>query len=398
MRIPVYYPVIDDFMNILEEIYKSGLKFLEPLAPDETYKTIVREATRLVGADYGSILLFQNSQLVRVYASSTLAFETIIRKEGNTYKAFKTKKPIVADISNMKLAHPELAEVGIKWSIFIPLSYKNQSIGVLTLNSKTESRFDLSRLTIMQLFGSMASLAIRKAQLHSEVKKALDTRDLFISMAAHELRTPLTTIGGYAQMLNSKLSKKNTVESKWSKAMLVEIRRLNNLVEELLEMNRIRSGKLQYKLYECDIKDVIGQVIERFNIIYPHRQINFTDSSGDRQTKVIGDSAKLLQAMGNLLNNAIKFSPTDSVITILLEANINNLIISIRDQGLGIAKKDLPKIFEGFYRGSNHNLEGIGLGLWLVKNIINRHKGSVIVQSALNKGTMIQLKLPRRKL
>src|SRR5260221_3851234 len=176
--------------DTLEKIYKAGLKFLDPLDPQQTYATIIEEAVKLVKADYGSIALQEDGEFKKVYSTSPVWFKSEVRKKANAYKVFTTGKPIILGASKTNKAHPELDEIGIKSSILIPLSYRKKAIGVLIVNSRKVQHFGENELEVLKLFGSQASLAIRKTQLYNETKQALETRDLFISMAAHELRTP----------------------------------------------------------------------------------------------------------------------------------------------------------------------------------------------------------------
>jgi len=153
--------------NILEQIHIAGLKFLLPLTLEETYKIIVAEAVSLVNAAYGSIMLDVDGQLKRVYSSSKLGYGTSNRKNGNTYSSFSEKKIIVAHIDETGKFHPELVKQGIKSTIFIPLAYQDKTLGVLTINSKEKIEQSTSELKALKLFGSMATLVIRKAQLYN---------------------------------------------------------------------------------------------------------------------------------------------------------------------------------------------------------------------------------------
>lgn len=384
--------------NILKDIYKAGLKFLVPLTAEETYKTIVHEGIKLVGAEYGSILLEREGHLERVYASLPFAYQTKIRKRGNTYRAFRTRKTIMASISKIEKAHPELKAFGIRWSVFIPLSYIGKAIGVLTVNSRRDEEFNRKSLEVLEHFGSMASLAIRKTQLHDETKKALETRDLFISVAAHELRTPVTTIHGYAQLLYQKTENKQNSEARWIGELHAESARLALLVNDLLEISRIKTGKLQYHYKECSLLELAERAVKNFQFNHPKREIIYVNDLGKLPDLIIGDFDKLLQVFSNLLDNAAKFSDLNDKITIILKAKLNNLIIQVIDHGKGISKRDLPKVFEGYYRGQNNGVEGMGLGLFLCKNIIEKHHGSIHLHSKVNKGTVVEVQLPRAKI
>lgn len=388
----------DTFMsigNILEKVNRSAIKFLEPLAPQETYATVVNEAVKLVGAEYGTIMLQQEGELRRVYSSAPVGYITKSRKRANTYKAFTWKKVIVAPISEIGRAHPEVkAYGGIKWTIFIPLSYRGQSIGVLSINSRSDEKFNNKELNILKLFGSLASLAIRKTQLYYETQKALETRDLFISIAAHELRTPLTTINGYIQLLGGKLKGKGSAESRWTEELSWEAYRLTQLVNELLEVNRIKSGSLHYVWHECHLKEVIQRAISNLQFSFPNRKVSVMDNAEDDNDVVVGDFDKLIQVIINLLENAAKFSPESSEIVLDLKCSKQYILIRVVDKGNGIHEKELSKVFEDFYRGSDQTTAGMGLGLFLSKNIIAQHHGSIDICSKINRGTTVEVKLP----
>lgn len=383
--------------NILERIHRASLKLLEPLSTEDIYRVIVDEAICLVGADYGSILLEREGILERVYASAEIAYQTKIRKKGNTYKAFKEKRPVIASIAETGRARPNVQKHGILSTLFIPLAYKKQAIGVLTVNSNIDQTFTNKEMEILRLFGSMVSLAIRKTQLYDEIRQALETRDLFISIASHELRTPLTAVNGYIQLLQTRLANSEGIESRWINQLAWESARLTNLVKELLEVEQIKTGNFQYSWKEFSLKEVIDRALTDFTFTHPDREISFVNSITDKKDRVIGDFDKLMQVITNIVDNAVKFSLQDRVVKIILKNNSSSIIVTIQDQGSGIPREDLPKIFQGFYKGKDRLINGMGLGLYLSKIIIHEHHGDIAVRSALKRGTNVEIRLPRVK-
>lgn len=386
-----------DDVKIIEQINQSSLKFLEPLEPEEMFKTIVEEAKKLVKAEHGSILLAEDGNLKRVYASDLFFNNIHIRDKGFTYRAFKSHQPFVVDVESVENFHKAIVDQGVKSIIQVPLSYRKKSIGVLTVHSLKAKHFTTRELHILKLFGSMASLAIRKMQSYEETKKALETRDLFISLASHELRTPLTTLNGYIQMLYMKLGKQETNEGKWIRELYTESGRLTNLVKELLEVNRIKQGQLQFSLEECKLTQIITNAMKRISLGEHQREIVFINTLKEREDLLIGDCEKLLQMFTALISNAVKFSPENTTVTIEVRSNAKQLSTLIIDKGEGIESRDLPYIFDEFYKGSNHQKEGMGVGLLLAKHIIAYHKGSITVKSKVKKGTTIEVKLPKGK-
>lgn len=384
--------------NILESIYKSGLKISDLLTTEEMYVVIVEEALKLVKGDFGSIFLEQQGELNRVYTSWG-SFKTVsASKRGLVNEVYTSHKPAILEVKKGLKVGPDMKKLGVKSMAIIPLSYRRKPVGVMTALSLHENHFTEKELNILKLFSSMASLAIIKTQLLTETQKALETRDLFISLAAHEFRTPLTTISGYVQLLYTKLAGANTSESRWTEELSWETSRLTILLNELLEANRLKSGKLQYTWRECSLKEIVDRVILNFRFSHPEYKIIFDDQLNSQKDIVVGDFDKLIQVGINLLDNAAKFSQSDKEININLRLRSPYLVLTIQDQGVGIAKKDIPKIFEGFYKGGQSSREGMGLGLFLAKNIIEEHRGSINLRSKINKGTLVEVRLPRVKI
>lgn len=381
--------------TILEKINEAALKFLLPLTPEEAYKTIVHEAVKLVDAAYGSIILTVDGELKRVYSSSDLGAKTINRLHGNTQEAFDTGKVIIADIEETEKYHPELKKFGVLSTIFVPLSYQGKTVGVLTINAKKKIAETAQEIGVLQLYGSMASLAIRKTQMYDETKQALEVRDLFISLASHELRTPLTSINGYIQLLYSRMGKQESSEGNWVRELNEESKRLTNLVTELLEINRIKQGQLQFVLRETHFLEVVTKALQRSRFIHPDREITLEHSLDESEGVVIGDAEKLLQVVTALLENALKFSPKDATVSITIAQKNYTLTLQVTDQGLGIAREDMIHIFEGFYKGPDNHQEGMGVGLLLAKHIINYHHGTIGVHSEIKKGTTVTVTLPQ---
>ncbi|OGE33474.1 hypothetical protein A3C59_05065 [Candidatus Daviesbacteria bacterium RIFCSPHIGHO2_02_FULL_36_13] len=386
--------------NILLKIHKAALKFLSPLTPEETYPLIVNEGKILLKTQYGSIFLMQSGVLKRVWASTPTHHEIRIRKDGNTYRTFKNHKANVMDIKVLEKHHPQFEKfkkLGVKSIVSIPLINHGKSIGVLSLQSTKKEYFTKSQLNTLILFGSLASLAIRKNQLFFETKQALEARDLFISMAAHELRTPVTTISGYSQMLYSKFAGSDTPESRWITDLSWETQRLTHLINELLEIDRIKKGVLEYHFKEISIREVLRRAASDFKMNHPNHNIILDDNLKNGEDIIIGDFNKLLQMLINIFDNAAKFSRSGTDINIVLKSNKSHLKIIIKDKGKGISKKEIADIFDKYYRGKSEIKEGMGIGLFLVKNIIKQHHGDIQIFSKENIGTKVEIGLPTSK-
>ncbi len=382
--------------EILGQIYEATIKFLVPLNPHETYKIVTDEGRKLIGAKFATIFLAKKDKLILSYTSLPSFYKLSIHKNGYAYKAFKKGLPTAISIQEYRKTHPETPKNKIKTIFYIPLTNQDETIGVINLYSEKTYFHKKKILKTLQLYGSLASLAIRKAELYTEAKEGLDARNLFISMASHELRTPLTTINGYAQLLHQKLAKKEVPPKRWVEALQFETLRLRRLVNELLQVDQIKTGKFQYSFKYLNITDVLRQAIIDVKFKYPENKVNFTTKIDN--AIIHGDYDKLLQVFINILNNAAKFSGAKKEINVFLKGNGNYVMIVINDKGKGIPFREQKHIFEEFFRGSNMKTDGIGMGLFIGKKIIDEHKGFILIRSKINSGTSVEIKLPKIKI
>lgn len=384
-------------MNTLEKIYGSTLRFLIPLDLQETYKNIIDEALKIVDGDSGRIFMSDAGEFTSVYSSITTTPLNDPRKRGNVYISFSKNKAFIAHEREVIRTYPDLTESGIRSIIYIPLANNNVCYGVMTIRSKKDRKFSKGNLEVLKIFGSMASMAIRKAQLYSDLEKSIKDRDLFISLASHELRTPLTTINGYIQLLLSRLRNKKPIDRAWVMELAFETQRMKNLIEEFLEINRIRSGKLQFNFIELNFSEIIKHVISTFKLNFPKRKLKVENKLNKDDLIVIADPDKLHQVFMNILENAVKYSDPNTDISLELSNNTDYMRVSISDKGQGIEEKDMPLVFKGFYKGKNSLHEGMGLGLYLSRHIIQMHQGKIKVKSRPNVGTKIIIELPRSR-
>lgn len=383
----------------ITHLNNAVLKFLAPLTPKETYKTIVDEAIKLVYGDEGMVMLPHQGALRTVYGSSEETSKKQPRKRGFAYRAFTKREAFVIHQKDFEDFDPLTAATGVRSIIFIPMSYKKQSLGVLVVRShKKDEEFSEKQLELLKLFGTFASMAIRKTQLYDETKRSLEVRDLFISTAAHELRTPLTTINGYMQLLKGKVTKENFPYYRWFEELSWEVLRLSLLVNELLEINRIKTGQFQYAWKECSLHEIMKRAISNFSFAFPNHTLILEDNINATSDIIIADFDKILQVINNILQNAGKYSSEKSTVTIGLKSRSPWYIIEVEDHGQGIPKDDLARIFEEFHKGKDRNEEGMGVGLYLAKSIIKQHHGTIEVFSKLHKGTTVEIKLPKRKI
>lgn len=226
-------------------------------------------------------------------------------------------------------------------------------------------------------------------------RKLLENKkDEFMSIASHELKTPLTSIKGYVQILERLI---NDLGHEKAKLFITKtnmyIDRLNDLITDLLDVSKIQAGKLQLNIARFDVCDLIKESIDGIQLITDKHKINMTN---EMHEMVVGDKHRLEQVLNNLLSNAIKYSPYADKVNISVNKEGNNIRISVRDFGIGISTNNLDKVFSRFYRveSAASKFSGLGIGLYISREIIRRHKGKIWVESKLGKGTTFHFTLP----
>ncbi len=223
-------------------------------------------------------------------------------------------------------------------------------------------------------------------------------KDFFISMASHELKTPITSMKGYVQILQSMYKESEDEFLKKSlDRIIVQIEKLISIIGELLDVSKIRSGSLTFNKQDFKINFLVKEIIEELEMIYPSNKIIFKP---ENDLKVYGDRDRIGQVLINLITNAIKYSPKNGDIIITSKVNQKSLVISVKDEGIGIDKNFQRKIFERFYRvegKSEKTFPGFGIGLFIASEIIRRHRGNISVESEPGKGSRFYFSLPLAK-
>lgn len=228
-------------------------------------------------------------------------------------------------------------------------------------------------------------------KLMEEIKESQKKKDEFIGIASHELKTPLTSIKGYIEMLN--ILEQEQPKKQFVEKTLSNVNKLERLVKDLLDVSKIQSGQLQLDMKEFDIDELLDETISAAQIISGTHKIERKDHLDNEM--IYGDRQRLEQVLLNLLSNAIKYSPGENKVVVDSEKTEKELIIKIRDYGIGVPQEEQTNIFERFYRtkGISIHISGFGLGLYICRDIINRHYGKIWVESA-DKGSTFYFSLP----
>jgi signal transduction histidine kinase len=252
--------------------------------------------------------------------------------------------------------------------------------------------------------------ALERRQLRQrlvELEQLDRLKTQFLSMASHELRTPLTAVSGFMQIARrrmSRLSGATDVPAPWREEAQKadetlemanrQSKKLARLIDELLDVSRLQQGRVEMRLAEIELAEVVREVAERMRLLSKGHEI---------ETKIVGtapivaDRDRIEQVLENLVGNAIKYSPETGRIEMSLRVNGANAIVSVRDEGIGVAPGEVEKIFGLFYRSPDPRADhvgGLGLGLYISREIVSRHHGQLWAERNAGAGTTFHVALP----
>jgi two-component system, chemotaxis family, CheB/CheR fusion protein len=253
---------------------------------------------------------------------------------------------------------------------------------------------------VHQVLGTVKDITEKKeaerTMLHLRNTEALmHKKDEFMSIASHELKTPLTSIKAYLQLLDQSYdSLADENKRQFIARTCIYAEKLSKLVEDLLDISKIQAGKMAYNMTEFDAGEWLTESIETYQRISPKHRI--TRQGNIEHTMLKGDKQRLEQVLSNLLSNAIKYSPSAGEVIVKVSRTVTDLRIEVKDFGIGIPPDKQAFVFDRFYRveGSRAFIPGLGIGLYLSKEIITRHGGRIGVESREEQGSTFYFTLP----
>ncbi len=229
-----------------------------------------------------------------------------------------------------------------------------------------------------------------------ELEKSIDEKGEFMNIVAHELRTPLQPIIGYAdRMLQT--HELNKWQTERTNIILKNAKNLLQLVQDVLDINKMETGIMKFAMEEIDLLSLLKEIHESFKPTVEGKKLKFILDVPKTLGKIVGDSQRLTQVFSNLIVNATKFTDQGSI-TLKASEEKDTITVSVQDTGIGIAEKDIPKIFTKFFQADDslkRKQRGTGLGLAICKEIVKAHKGEISVKSVLGKGATFRVKLPK---
>jgi PAS domain S-box-containing protein len=313
--------------------------------------------------------------------------------------AARDRRAIVA--THVQHSDDPMAQLAKSWGIRAyacnPLLVGNRLLGTLSFASRVKDQFDAEEVAFIETICHYVTVACERLRLLEALKAADRRKDEFLAILAHELRNPLAPILSAVKVLHLKGSP--APEARGSREILDrQVEHLTRLVDDLLDVSRISRNKLELRKSRIDLTDVISGAIESSRPLIEQRGHELLVSLPPEPVYVDGDLVRLTQVFLNLLNNAAKYTEPPGRIRIAAERQANSVIVCVADSGMGIPSEKLPHLFEMFYQG-DRSLEraqsGLGLGLSLVRWLVDAHGGRVEARSeGIGKGSEFVVHLP----
>jgi PAS domain S-box-containing protein len=313
---------------------------------------------------------------------------------------------LIADVSDADLAAiagdaEQLAvyrRAGFRSAMIVPLYAAERLMGVIILaTGESGRRYGRDDVAVAEDLAYRAALGLENTRLYQDARAAIRTRDDFLSIAAHELKTPVTSLMGYSQMLQRRLEGQPAMSERDLRALRVireQTERLAKLVASLLDISRIETGHFALDRRPLDLCGLVRAQVEAAQSTLDRHTLTYHCAGAS--LIVEGDAMRLEQVVQNLVQNAIKYSPDGGPITVRVERQDGLAAIAVSDRGIGIPHDAQGHLFERFFRAPNAAglSGGIGIGLYVVKEIVEQHGGSVGIASVEGEGSTFTVFLP----
>lgn len=422
---------LDKKLSSLYTLHKLSKALISTFDTDKLFSQINLSFISELGFDKGIIVL-EDKEALRLVTAVGFTAEG---QEG--VKKYLREKNILSNITSSILLDNEktseyapdisglLSILSLSSLCIVPIVSQEAKLGtILVGNDLPYAVLTEGDVEILSILAGQIASGIENAKLYEELWKSHQeleqrvnhrTKELalaneklrnidklksdFVSAVSHELRTPLTSIKGYAAIL---IAEKLGPLPPAVKERLEKINKhsdsLTKLVNDLLDISRIESGKTGMKLERVNLTEIAEEVSDIIMPQLKEKNIRLVLELPQEIPLCLADKTQIGRVFTNLLSNALKFTPEKGSISIKVKDSKNLAQVDIHDTGIGIAEDDLARIFEEFYRIDNpinQQIKGTGLGLSLVKHIIEAHKGKIWVTSALNKGTTFSFTLPK---
>lgn len=380
---------------------------------EEIIEVIAEKIVRAIESDYIVFWFLDVSgeKLVPLFPPEYInqGLEFGIRDSSDIVKCFLEGKIQILKNTDLGDRFGKLKEMyNLESHLFVPLKVEDKKIGFFCLCSKNKNFFTEEKIHLIELIAGHAAVIVENARIYDQIKKInaeLDrlnkVKNDFVSMVSHELRTPLTAIKGFVHVvLEEEAGRINEQQKKFLGIVKQSINHLSMLISDLLDLSKIESGLIAIKLEKVNLRDIVKKSIETSTVQIKEKGIKLKVDIDKNIPDVEGDVSRLFQVYNNLIFNAVKFSNVRGEIKIVVKEKGNYIFSAITDNGIGIPQDEHKKIFEKFYQVDSsytRTAGGTGLGLFIVKTIVELHGGKIWLESSPGEGSTFSFLLPKSK-
>jgi len=280
----------------------------------------------------------------------------------------------------------------------VPIKRDGVITGLITLETQHASEISREDVAFVERLADRAAVAIKNARLYEAVQAANQAKSDFVSLVTHELRLPMTSIKGYADLLSSGMAGSLSDQQKqFLEVIRRNLDRMGTLISDLADINRIESGRMQFENKDFDIRDVVEDVLASFQEATEAKEQTIAIEIEDDLPPVHADPTRIAQVLSNLISNAHKYTPAGGVITIRADGNHEFAQVAVSDTGIGISEENQASLFTQFFRAEDRAVReqpGWGLGLSIVRKIVEAQNGAITFASELNSGSTFTFTVP----
>jgi len=284
--------------------------------------------------------------------------------------------------------------LGPKSWIVVPLLARGRKLGALKLIGASRRHYSSEDLAFAEELAGRAGLAMDNARLYVEAQHAVRARDDLLAIVSHDLRNPLNSIGLALGMLKFPEESDRRKSMKQLAAIERSATRMNRLIDDLLDVASIEAGHLSVEKTRFGVQQLVAEALEASQSAAAIRSVELKAELSPSLPAIFADAARLQQVFANLVGNAIKFTPAGGVVTVRAKPSGDAVTFSVTDTGSGIGEDVLPRLFDRFSQAKRTARLGTGLGLFIVKGIVEAHRGRVWVESRVGEGSTFSFALP----
>lgn len=280
----------------------------------------------------------------------------------------------------------------------VPIKRDGLITGLITLESRTPQAINDEDIAFVERLADRAAVAIKNARLYEDIHAANKAKSDFISVVTHELRLPMTSIKGYTDLIMSGMTGElNEQQKQFLGVIKRNLDRMSVLIRDLSDINRIESGRMQFEVGAFDVRDVVMEVVESFQEQAATKSQTLRVEIGEGDTAVSADSRRVSQVLTNLVSNANKYTPPHGDILIQVQPQAAFVQVAVCDTGIGISEENQAQLFNQFFRAEDAAVReqvGWGLGLSIVKKMVEAQGGEIWFQSTFGEGSTFAFTLP----